>query len=159
MTTRLLWAAALVLSCWSRPAPAAFTASCSVSATALAFGTYTPSQGTATDALATVSIVCNPNLDLGITFTVRLSTGGSGSYAGRAMTSAGGTLQYQVYQDPARTQVWGDGSAGTATNGGSFAALPFFTLNQSYTAYGRITSRQNVGAGVFTDTLIVTVTY
>jgi spore coat protein U-like protein len=124
---------------------------CSVSATNLAFGNYDASSGTPNDATSTVTATCTN----GETYDLALDEGlGSGAtVAVRKMTSGANTLNYGLYQNAARTTVWGktvptDTVAGT----GNGAA-------QNYTVYGRIPVGQFVPAGAYADTITVTLTY
>ncbi len=60
-------------------------------------------------------------------------------------------LVYQLYDNTGRTTVWGNGSGGTAT----------ISMNSSGTAtiYGRLPAKQNVSAGAYADTILVTVSF
>ena len=97
--------------------------------------------------------------------TISLSTGLSGTYLSRQLIASIGRLNYNLYVDPARTLVWGNGVAGTSTvnaltlqvNGRFLnpGASRSFTLN----VYGRIPANQSVRTGAYTDTIIVTVNY
>ena len=71
------------------------------------------------------------------------------------MTSGANLLNYNLYVDAARTNVWGDGSGTTFTiaNSGTGAA-------QAVNVYGRVPSGQTtVPPGGYADTVAVTVTY
>jgi spore coat protein U-like protein len=64
-------------------------------------------------------------------------------------------LNYNIYTSAARTTVWGNGTSGTATIGGTGTGT-----SQSVTVYGRVGSGQtSVPAGAYADTVAVTVTY
>jgi spore coat protein U-like protein len=96
-----------------------------------------------------------------IPYSIALDTGGSGSYATRQLSSLSDVLQYNVYTDPARSIVWGDGSGATATinDGVSFSNLLGGVRTANHPAYGRIPANQAVDEGIYSDTLTVTVTY
>ena len=89
-------------------------------------------------------------------YTVALSAGGgSGATVGtRKMTSAANdTVNYTLYRDASRTQVWGvtqnvDTEAATG-NGGI----------QTYTAYGRVAAQATPAMGAYSDLVSVTITY
>ena len=134
---------------------------CSVSATATAFGTYVPTALVANDTTGTVTVTCNANISvLTANYTLALSTGGSASYANRLMSGGGHTLQYQLYKDVARTTVWGDGTASTSTVAGSVLLSLTFPVLGNHTVYGRIPASQTGAyAGSYSDTITVTVTY
>jgi spore coat protein U-like protein len=83
-----------------------------------------------------------------------LSTAGSaGSFNPRGMVGAD-VLGDNLYADAARTVVWGDGTSASAT-------VPGVTSTNPATAniYGRIFPLQSVGAGNYSDTLIVTINF
>ena len=86
-------------------------------------------------------------------FSVGLSPG-LGAYLGRKMRGADGSeLRYNLFVDPARQRVWGDGrSAGTLTikgenDGRRPSVIPI---------YGSVPSRQRVLTGAYSDNLLVT---
>jgi spore coat protein U-like protein len=62
-----------------------------------------------------VTVTCVTLVSTPETFTVKLSTGGSGSYT-RQMTSGAAHLNYKIYTDSARSSIWGDGTGGTSYN-------------------------------------------
>jgi spore coat protein U-like protein len=124
---------------------------CGVSATNLAFGNYDASSGTPNDASSTVTATCTN----GETYDVGLDvgTGAGATYAVRRMTNGGNTLDYSLYQDAARTTVWGETiGVDTVAGVGNGAA-------QNLTVYGRIPINQYVASGAYTDTITVTLTY
>lgn len=138
---------------------------CAVTTSGLSFGAgYAPFSGSPTDAVADVDLTCTLAGLLSvctIPYSIALDTGGSGSYAARQMSSLSDVLQYNVYTDPARTIIWGDGSGATATVNGSvnFSNLLGAVRTANHPAYGRIPANQAVDEGVYADTLTVTVTY
>ncbi|HEY0283229.1 MAG TPA: spore coat U domain-containing protein [Rhizomicrobium sp.] len=127
---------------------------CLVTATNLIFGNYSSVSATPTDATSTVTATCS----LGVSYTIAADAGiGAGAtVAARVMTGTigGGLLNYLMHSDAARTALWGNGTLGTATVGGTAALLP-----QSYTVYGRIPINQYPAAGLYTDLVTVTLTY
>ena len=146
--------------CLLMPALAA-AASCTVSATSLALGTYNPASGTPTDASGLVTVTCAANpLALVLGYTVSLSTGGSGSYAARQMSSGANTLAYQLYSNASHTTVWGNGTGGSSVvNGGLLLSL-LFPVSANHTVYGRLPALQSAAAaGAYTDVIVVTVAY
>jgi spore coat protein U-like protein len=66
-------------------------------------------------------------------------------------------LNYNLYLDSAYTQIWGDGTGGTVTKSDNIGGLLGSSI--SYTVYGRLPGGQNVPAGVYSDTVFVTVIY
>lgn len=125
--------------------------SCAVSTTALAFGEYTPSNGTASDATSTISVTCTN----GTTYEIALDAGaGSGAtVSSRKMTYLTNTLTYELFRDSARLLTWGDTTLiNTVVGVGDGEAA-------SHTVYGRIAAGQYEVAGSYSDTVTVTVTY
>ena len=133
--------------------------SCSVSATAVNFGTYSPLSGSAAQSTGTVAVVCQVLLvGLFVSWTVTLSTGSSGNYGARQLQSGANSLSYNLYTNAARTSVWGDGTSSTSV----ISANPFLIVGSNsvnYTVYGSIAAGQDRPAGSYTDTLTVTMTY
>jgi spore coat protein U-like protein len=125
--------------------PAGARAACTVDATgAVAFGFYDPTLATPTDSTGTITYTCTTAA------LVTLSTGGSGTFNPRRMSAGANLLNYNLYADAARTQVWGDFSAGTTiriANAGTGVLL---------SVYGRVPVAQNVNAGSYVDTVTVT---
>jgi len=104
----------LLLACSSSRAYALLQ-SCSVSATALTFGSYDPSSATARDSTGTITVTCTATvLGISASWDILLSTGSSPSFTPRRMFNGGNSMQYNLYTNAARTQVWGDGTGGTA---------------------------------------------
>lgn len=123
-------------------------AACSVSTNAVSFGQYDVFSSVAMDSAGTISINC----DTSTPYDISLSTG-SGTLSQRTLSSATDTLGYNLYTDTARTTVWGDGNMGTSTVGGSTSGTV------QHTVYGRVPAEQNVTAGSYSDTVVVTVSY
>lgn len=134
-------------------------AACTVSATALAFGTYSPLGGAADPSSGTVTLQCTAPSTALLSWTIALSTGNSGTYSSRAMSDGTGSLAYQLYEDSAYQTIWGDGSNGTAEVSGSLLLQIGLTYTTSYTVYGLIPGGQNAAPGTYDDTIVVTVTY
>ncbi len=133
---------------WALPA----AASCSVSATNLAFGDYDSLGGLPVDSVGSVTVSCI--LSLG--YNIELSQGGAGSFDPRTLISGANTLDYNLFTDATYLTIWGDGSASTAVVSGSVGLL---LLPVVHTVYGRIPGGQNVAAGSYADTITVTVVF
>lgn len=140
-------------------------ASCTISATPAGFGIYDETQNDT--AIATISGSCTRGArdnDI-VSSTVTLSTGASGTYASRQMVNGANRLNYNLYVNPARSLVWGDGSGATATvnaltrQGNGRFLNPNATRTYSLPAYGRIPAGQSVPRGNYADTITVTITY
>lgn len=114
---------------------------CSVSATNLAFGDYSASLGAPVDSTSTITVTCSNGLayDVGV--------GASANARTMARTLGGGTLNYGMFNEAARSTAF---VVATATGNG---------VGQSYTVFGRIPGGQFVPTGNYADTVNVTVTY
>jgi spore coat protein U-like protein len=130
-------------------APPARSTGCTVSTSGLNFGNYDVFSTLNDDITATVNVNC-PS---GTAYSIWLSSG-SGTFASRTLTSSGRLLLYNLYLDPTRLTIWGDGSAGTetfsSTGTGSNVATP---------VYGRIPAGQNAWVGSYTDVVTITVNF
>lgn len=129
--------------------------SCLVAATNLVFGSYAPSSGNVLNATSVVTATCTAGTD----YEIALDTGSNGSNSGtittRAMASESSNyLNYELYLDESRSTVWGDVSSGNTVQNTS-ALLGVNT----HTVYGQIPADQYVPAGLYSDTIQVTVTY
>lgn len=125
--------------------------SCMVSATNHLFGNYDPLRTTPTDNNSIVTVVCTVDS----TYDIGLSTGsGSGAtVTTRRMSASGRTLDYSLYRDPSRSQVWGN-TAGADTVQGVGTGLPF-----DHAVFGRIPAKQVVPRGAYSDVITITVSY
>lgn len=124
-------------------------ATCLVSATSLAFGTYT---GTASTSTATVSVTCTNTTPYNVGLNAGTAT--SATVTTRKMTGpSSAVLSYSMYQDAARTTNWGQ-TVGTDTVSGTGNGSA-----QAITVYGQIAAGQYVAPGSYADTITATVTY
>jgi spore coat protein U-like protein len=137
-------------------------------ATFMAFGNYDPMRNSPLDLQGRVSYRCyneksvagvdDPAADSDngkLIVQISLSTGGSGSF-NRYMNGTGDRLSYNLFLDPQRQTVWGDGTGGTqyytehAQPNNHVVTVP---------VYGRVFGAQDVGAGSYVDQLIVTLDF
>ncbi|MFO1406076.1 MAG: spore coat U domain-containing protein [Steroidobacteraceae bacterium] len=142
--------------------PAVAAMDCSTSVPTLAFGTYDPTLATPTDVSSSMTVTCTrvPFDTFTVSYTISLSTGGSGSYATRRMASGASQLNYNVYTNAARSQVWGNGSSSTGVVGATMNFVLFqFSQSVTHTAYGRVPAGQNANPGTYSDNLVVTLTF
>jgi spore coat protein U-like protein len=142
----LLWASALALALLALPARAQ---SCTrLTAVGVSFGAYNPLSSAPLDAAGSVSYSCSAF----VRPAIMLSKGSSGTYNSRSMLRGSEPLSYNLYANAARSAVWGDGT------GVSYYVLgPGGT--QSVPIYGRIAPLQDVSAGSYLDTIIVTLNF
>ena len=163
MTLRLrrLWGALLLL----LAAGSSHAITCSVSATGVAFGVYNPTLGTPDDSTGTVTASCTRQIADAFTFTfpyvITFNQGTSGSYAVRQMASGANRLNYNLYRNPPRTEIWGNGVSPYFAVNGSFTwqLFDFSTKTASHTVHGRVPALQGAATGNYSDTILVTVTY
>jgi spore coat protein U-like protein len=120
---------------------------CSLGASGIAFGVFSGSQ---LRTVGSITIVClgsgNAN------YTLTLSTGSSGTYVSREMRNGANILSYNLYKDPAFTQVFGDGT-GPSTSVTGVRNGPETAL---VSVYGRVPAQTIPGVGVYSDTITAT---
>ena len=128
---------------------ASVVASCTVVGSSIAFGAYTQAVVNQTGSITvqcTNGTAYNVGLDAG--------TGTGATVSNRKMSaSGGGTLNYALYRDSARSSNWGS-TIGTDTLTGTGTGLA-----QTLTVYGQIPAAQTPLAGSYSDTVTVTLTY
>ena len=129
---------------------AAVGASCSLSATDLAFGSY---SGSLIDATSTISVNCTNATPYNVGLDAGIAPGAT--VTNRSMTGPGSTLlNYHLLSDPARTINWGntvgiDTVAGTGTGTAQF-------LN----VYGQLPASQTtLQPGTYSDVITATITF
>ena len=142
-------------------AQAAVTFTCTVSATGIAFGNYNPLSPTGDSATGSWTVICHAigSGSATVAGTLTLSTGSSGSYTARTMTSGTHALQYNIFLTPSYTQVMGDGSAGTVAPSESGTVTAGQVYQITGYLYGYMPPSQDVPAGSYADSIVVTVTY
>ena len=136
---------------------------CLVSVTGVAFGIYDPLVTTPTDSTGNVRVRCvhTGGGAVRANYTVDLSTGSSNSYDRRQMRSGPSVLNYNLYNGATRTQVWGNGIGGSVRVSYSLLVTPgnFAQNIMDHPIYGRIPAAQAVDTGIYTDTILVTLTF
>jgi spore coat protein U-like protein len=153
---------ALLTALASRHAQAAVL-SCTVSATPVAFGTYTPVQPAPLPGTGTITTICTVDSHSN-SITVDLSAGSSASFTTRTMTTSVGAttypLNYNLYLDPADTQIWGDGTGGSLVNTVTLKRHGNNnTVSTDLTVYGTVAPAQDAAPGIYNDGIIVTVNF
>lgn len=133
-----------------RPAFAAPT-SCTInSVSSLNFGAFDTLSDMDDDSAGNVRYSCQGGA------TVQIALSGLRSDKTRQMLSGADVLVFNVFQDAARSIIFGDGS-----NGASALTVGRVPNNAQQTTqfYGRIPGGQDVPAGAYTATLVVTVNF
>jgi spore coat protein U-like protein len=127
--------------------------SCTISATSVNFGNYNVFDGSPLDSTGTISYRCNAQAS---NITVALTRGGSSTFSPRRMFKGVEVLTYNLFRNAARTNVWGDGTSGTAVYS---RANPPNNSNVNLTVYGRVPAGQDVSAGTFSDTVTAVINF
>ncbi len=125
---------------------------CNVTATPMRFTVANPGANTNVDSSATVRVECSAFSF----FLVELDNGENAVGNQRRMVGAynGGTLNYEIYKNAARTQRWGQGFFGGRLG------LIFGTGAVNFTAYGRIPTVTTFDAAdAYYDNIVVTVSF
>jgi spore coat protein U-like protein len=116
----------------------------------MAFGNYDVFSATPLDTVATITYSCAAPATAP---TMSISRGNATSFSPRQMLNGASALNYNLYLDAARSQIWGDGSAGTSTYSCSMGS------GLSVSVYGRIFAQQNQPVGSYSDSLVVTIVF
>ncbi|RJF85793.1 spore coat U domain-containing protein [Sphingomonas cavernae] len=137
----------------AQPAPG--NRSCSVRVHGLNFGVYDGLTAAPDLSLGRIELRCLP-LGSSAGARVTLSTGNSGQYQDRVMTNGPHELRYNLYADPTRRRILGDGT-------GSTIPLPPRLTREFgpsvFRVFGIIHPRQLVPAGEYTDTIRIDVEF
>lgn len=135
----------LLFGCYSQSA----TAACSVSASGVAFGSYTATS--LINITGTVRVTCSNGTVYHVALSAGLASGAT--IATRSMTGpASALLGYKLFSDSARTTNWGNTSGTGYVNGTGNGSA------QTLTIYAQIPASEFVAPGAYTDTITVNVT-
>lgn len=138
----------------NNPSSASFTvsanvmANCNITAHDLDFGQH-GILDSAVDATGQLDVVCTP----GTSYAISMNNGLNGDGpTQRRMMLGGQSILYGLYKDSARSQPWGSsgGEVLTGTGTGTTVAVP---------VHGRVPPQATPGAGLYSDTVVVTITY
>jgi spore coat protein U-like protein len=125
----------------------------------MGFGFYDDASPVSTNSTADVVVRCARNGGpASVDVTLRLGpSAGSGTIATRQLRSGANALNYNLYRDAARTQVWGQ-TAGADTVTMNINGIPNNgSRNGTFTIYGRIPALENAPAGAYTDSVQMTI--
>jgi spore coat protein U-like protein len=133
-------------------APTARAQVCDASVSNVSFGDFDVTTGAAVDTTAQVNVSCTgvPLVPVRVCVNFGQGSGGGTDLANRLMTSGANSLRYSLFQDAARSIVWGTGLAAvdivvSIGLGG--------TGSESRTVYGRIYPAQATAqAGTYLST-------
>jgi spore coat protein U-like protein len=129
-------------------------ADCAIGATAVAFGSYDVFTTAPLDSTGSVSYQCSIVV-APVTITISLDRGGAPSFNPRQMRRGTQALKYNLYLDPARLVIWGDGTGGSQ----AFTTLVSLPSTVVVPVYARIPARQDVAVGTYSDTVTVTILF
>jgi spore coat protein U domain-containing protein, fimbrial subunit CupE1/2/3/6 len=145
--------------------PAHAGADCSITSVGLHFGIYDALATQPDDVATSITVTCvyvAPGTT-SVQYSIAISNGLNGSSpVTRRMASGASRLGYNVYQDAARSNPWGTGTAGAVVASGSMTVGPGVgngTRIATHVVYGRVPALQAVEPGTYLDTLLLTLTY
>lgn len=153
---RRLMAIALCAMALATPAQAICIAcSCAVDADPLTFGAFAPLDNTALDGASAVHVSCT-GIGALDSMTIRMNAGLNGTFAARKMKAGANTLDYNIFSDAGRTQIWGNGAGGyNAVSVPNLLGLVAWSSNTP--VYARIPAAPATRPGAYQDTVVVTV--
>jgi spore coat protein U-like protein len=127
--------------------------SCGLEASPLSFG-IVGNLSTAVEANTSITVHCRNRTPYNITMDA--GRGYSGTVLVRQMSRTVGqlTLNYQLFSNATRTEVWGDSTLGTSTVTGVGNGS-----DQILRVYGTLLAQPIPGTGLFDDTVTVTLAY
>lgn len=132
-------------------------AACNVAATGINFGAYDVFSPAPVDSTGSVTVSCDDIPPANV--VIAIGPGGAGTFLPRRMRHASlpDVLTYNVFTSSSMAVVWGDGTGGSATV--TAGRIPKNRPPRPITLYGRIPAAQNVSAGSYSDTLVITITW
>ena len=147
--------ASLAVACFVLCAARAHAA-CNISAGPLSFGPYDPLSPAGATTSGVITVTCNQAPPPIVTIQIGPSAV-SGGFFPRRMQRAGGsdTLDYNLYVDPGLTAVWGDGTAGTATQSQRVTKRKPWNV----TIYGNMPGLQDVAPGDYSDAIGISIIF
>ena len=135
------------------PVSAVVTPNCRVTLDPLSFGTYDPlgvNSGNSLDATTRMLLLCTR----GSRATINFDRGKNGPGGERRLSSGDARLTYEVFQDAARSRVWGNGADAYQVE---IRADGLAT--REVTVFGRIPPGQAVPSGLYSDVITATVDF
>ena len=120
---------------------------CTLSATPIAFGAVNPLDEAPMDSVGTLTVTCPEP----VSYTLS-ATSGQGGYPQRLMTSADHELAYNLYIDSEFLFVFGDGTGDTRVITGD-------GTNSEHVIHGWMPSQPTAFPGVYSDDIVVTLSY
>jgi spore coat protein U-like protein len=130
------------------------TAACSVATTSVNFGSYNVLSASPLDSTGSITVNCTSNSNVVIAIGPSPNSGGFNPRKMK-LTTGSELLQYNLYTNSNRTLIWGNGANNTNTV--NLIARKNRPVNR--TVYGRVPPLQDVVAGAYNETLVVTITW
>ncbi len=126
---------------------------CVVDAVTMNFGSYDPRTPVATLTTGTISFHCSASVPV----KIKLLNDNGGGPRGTHLNFRNSALHFELFLDPARTTLWGDGLNGTEYYS---AQAPSANTTTTVPVFGEIPSGQNPSlAGAYNDTLTIEIDY
>ncbi len=126
------------------------TSDCQISTNPLNFGSSGVLQA-AINQTATLNVTCSSSTPYNIGLDAGSVTGST--VAARLLANGSTTVQFQMYQDTARSIVWGN-TIGTNTLTGTGTGAV-----QALTVYGQVPTQTTPAAATYTSTVTMSVTF
>ncbi|WP_353227777.1 spore coat protein U domain-containing protein [Novosphingobium sp.] len=111
---------------------------CTIAATALMFGAYIPYRTNSTDSTATIKVICTTSDTVVGQVSGSIALVGASPATDRHLIGNQSDLRFQLYLDPTRTRIWGNGmdqGSSVPISGVVGVNAPY---RQTITVYGRI---------------------
>lgn len=125
---------------------------CSVRTDSLQFGFYDHLSTNDLEAEAGVYVTCEVTVRFNISLDAGTNSGGHFSPRRLAMPGGAGTLAYNIFRDPARIEIWGNGTGNTFIQSGTGTGV-----ERQFIAYGRLPAGQSAAVGRYVDVVLVLV--
>lgn len=135
------------------PVSAVVIHNCTVSASPVQFGAYDPVTANARTSLTvsgTVTIACTR----GSSPVIGLSAGSHAAGGTRRASDGTNYLAYELFKDTGLTEPWGDKGSDALQAGVALSRTP-----RRFQVHARIPAGQDVPAGTYTDTIVVSVNF
>jgi spore coat protein U-like protein len=123
---------------------------CSISVQDMVFDAYDPSSKLPLDSVAEVAIDCTRPVPVTLQLGPSRVTGSVADRRMRHLSRSAEALGYNLFSDPSRTRVWGDGARGSAS------AL-HIERRGVVRIYGRIFPGQEPWVGTYEDAVSITI--
>ena len=131
---------------------AVFAANCSINAAPMSFPPYDIFKVSPVQSQSEINILCDSDVPYAVKVNAGMNSGGD--FSSRHMTSgeANTVLFYNLYLDSNHTRIWGDGNGFSEYYQGLGSGRTDIVR-----VFGQIPARQRVGAGLYTDSVVITI--